>query len=272
MGLGKMCKYSIFGSKGRVGNSLVKLLQRSGNIEVFEVPRKFKSTKSEHLGHVIFAAGVTSDFRDRPYETMDAHVALLSDILNKSEFDTFTYLSSTRLYQNASSTKVDSVFTVNPNSPSDIYNLSKLSGEALCLQASDNVFVVRLSNVVGRQEVERDNFIGMISQQALNGKICFKTSAHSSKDYIWIDDVLDLLVDIPIKALKKIYNFASGQNITNDQWAKAFQNATGCDIVYERNASTNSFNHIEIEETKLDFDFKPNSVIEKIDEICELPS
>ena len=61
--------------------------------------------------------------------------------------------------------------------------------------------MVRLSNVVGHLGGRTRQFHGMISQQALNGKICFELSILPR--LCWLDDVLDLLVDIPIKAARK---------------------------------------------------------------------
>lgn len=266
-----MIKYSIFGPNGRIGRALVRHLFKDRDVEVRCMPRNVEKSDLRDLGSVVYAAGLTADFRQRPFDTMRAHVTSISDILEFGTFDSLTYLSSTRLYQHASSGSVDAKFTVDSQSPCDIYTLSKLSGEALCLQANEAVRVARLSNVVGLGEVGADTFVGAIAQEAMSGCIKFRTSQSSAKDYIWLDDVVQLLVEIPVKAHQRIYNLASGQKITNKEWAAALKNQTGCEIIFDENAPEIVFHDIDIEKTKADFGFRAVSVIERVSEICQMP-
>lgn len=264
-------RYSIFGSKGRIGSAVISSLSNQKDIEINAVPREFDKSDLRGLGHVIFAAGLTADFRQRPYDTMRAHVDLISQILEFGSFESLTYLSSTRLYEHANTTSVDTTFNVDPANPSDIYTLSKLSGEALCMQANESVRIARLSNVVGPNEVGQQTFIGMISKQALDGSIKFLTTPDSEKDYVWLYDVVRLLIDMPFIATQKCYNFARGENITNQAWADALKANTGCDFSYEDAAKEIRFPIIDIKSTNQDFDFKPSSPIEKLNDICQLP-
>ena len=61
---------------------------------------------------MIYAIGVTADFRTRPFETMEAHVSVLCEILRDARLDSLTYLSSTRLYGGAASTGEGTDFRV----------------------------------------------------------------------------------------------------------------------------------------------------------------
>ena len=81
----------------------------------------------------IFAIGLTADFRSRPLDTMDAHVSALAEVLRCGRFDSLTYLSSTRVYAGLPRGCGNATLVVNPSDASDLYNLSKLAGEALCL-------------------------------------------------------------------------------------------------------------------------------------------
>ena len=56
-------------------------------------------------------------------------------------------------------------------------------------------------------------------EAVINGKIVFKTALSSEKDYIAIDDVVKLLFLIAQKGKNKIYNVASGTNVSNSELA-----------------------------------------------------
>ena len=94
-----------------------------GDATVFERP----------LGHVIYGIGVTADFRTRTLETVGAHVCALVEFIARARFDSLLYLSSTRVYKGAPATDEESPLRVSPSDADDFYNLTKLTGEALCL-------------------------------------------------------------------------------------------------------------------------------------------
>ena len=94
-------KFTILGANGFIGSNLVKFL-KTKNCEIF-TPNISEIT-SENLGHVIYCIGITSDFRERPFDTVNSHVSLLNDFLKNHNFESFLYLSSTRVYMNSLST------------------------------------------------------------------------------------------------------------------------------------------------------------------------
>jgi hypothetical protein len=83
------------------------------------------------LGHVIYCIGLTADFRSRTFDTVEAHVCTLLDVLRRGEFESIVYLSSTRLYAGSDSTSEETSIRI---SPFDVYNTSKLAGESLVLK------------------------------------------------------------------------------------------------------------------------------------------
>ncbi|MFK7902996.1 MAG: NAD-dependent epimerase/dehydratase family protein [Nitratireductor sp.] len=265
-----MVKFSVFGANGRIGSAFSEHVSADPKYRISAMPRHIENSSLNDLGHVIFAAGLTADFRTRPYDTMRAHVSLLSDVLEYGSFESLTYLSSTRLYQNAETTAPSSNIAVNSANPSDLYTLSKLSGEALCFQAGKNVRIARLSNVVGPKESYQDTFIGQITKEALNGEILLKSALNSEKDYIWLYDVVDLLKQMPFLGREKIYNLASGTNITHQEWTDALQIKTNCKIAVEENAVKTDFKEIDITTTKTDFDFQSKTLLDKITQICSI--
>src|SRR5712691_11740578 len=102
-------------------------------------------------------------------------------------------------------------------------------GEALALTTGPPcVRVVRLSNVYG-PEWESDNFLASVIRDAVDrGAVTFETSRQSSKDYVNIDDAVDLLLAIAEKGTARIYNVAAGAPLTNGDLAAALSDATGC--------------------------------------------
>src|ERR1043166_5646069 len=92
--------FTIFGAGGWIGSALARRLTSSGQ-EVRAVFRDNWPPGDEALGHVIYAIGLTADFRERPLATAQAHVGTLTRALEFSRFKSFLYLSSTRVYQGA---------------------------------------------------------------------------------------------------------------------------------------------------------------------------
>ena len=58
-------------------------------------------------------------------------------ILDNYKFDSLLYISSGRIYYNMNSTLEENYFSVNPNLKNDLYNISKLQGESLCLSMNN---------------------------------------------------------------------------------------------------------------------------------------
>src|SRR5450755_3343526 len=123
---------TVLGASGFVGSYVVACLQRSG-LEYQAVARG-QQQPGGNLGHIIYCIGVTADFRQRPYDTVEAHVCMLLDLVRQASFESILYLSSTRLYMGSSGVAhEDEDITVNPLQFEDIYNISKAMGESIVL-------------------------------------------------------------------------------------------------------------------------------------------
>ena len=97
---------TVLGAGGWIGAALVDYL-RLQNRQVIPIYRSNISAwlgQDDPQGMVIYAIGLTSDFRHRPYCTVEAHVSLLSQVLQRSGVDHLLYLSSTRVYGRSSKT------------------------------------------------------------------------------------------------------------------------------------------------------------------------
>jgi nucleoside-diphosphate-sugar epimerase len=249
--------YTIFGGCGFIGGNIVKKLKEK-NVEFFIPSKNDKSIFSENLGKVIYCAGLSSDFRERPFDTVEAHVSYLSEVLRYTYFDSFVYVSSARVYLNSTHGNEDLPLTVNSNTPEDIFNISKLMGESLCLNCGKgNIKMARISNVLGN-DFNSNNFIYSITKDAVEkNEVILNTTLDSEKDYIGIDDVVNILLKLADSDISGIYNIAAGQNTTHEAIINILKEATHCDVKISEKAIPIKFPIIEIDKIKKELDFVP---------------
>jgi nucleoside-diphosphate-sugar epimerase len=254
-------RFTIVGGAGFVGSRLSSYLRASGSVCATPAKGDTECLEGE-LGHVIYCAGTTSDFRSRTFDTVDAHVSLVNHLLALGRYLSFTYLSSTRVYVRASTTSEDAAITIDLCEAEDLFNLSKLTGEALCRQyAHRNARSVRLSNVVGAN-FESNDFLFSIMRDAVKWKhVVLHTSHDSEKDYIHCDDAVELIVGIASRGTQPVYNVASGGNLTTTQVVEAVCQAAGATWSFAPDARTIRFAPIDIGLVRAEFGFEAKPVI-----------
>jgi len=256
--------FTVFGATGFLGSHLVAGLRRQG-VECRTPGRNDHSVYTNDLGHVVYCVGLTADFRERPLDTARAHVCALLDVLEKGRFHSFLYLSSTRVYGGLERGEEDAVFRVDPRSTSDVYNLSKLMGESLCFALGrPQVRVVRLSNVYG-EDWSSSNFLTAVIRAAIDeGRVELRTPFDSAKDYVGVDDVVKILLQVAVKGRRQLYNVASGVNVSNRDLLAVLQRLTGCGVTGGSPEPAVVFPPISISRAQEEFDFAPASVLESL--------
>ena len=261
-----MTGFTVLGSSGFIGSNLVQCLLSQG----FScwAPGRAEDVSSRPLGHAVYCIGLTADFRERPYDTVRAHVCRLLEILEKADFASLLYLSTTRIYKGTAIAREDDSIRVDSSQPSDLYNISKIMGESLCLASGrPNVRIVRLSNVYGR-DFSSDNFLSYVIREAVETrKVILQNTMASEKDYVRIDDVVRLLPQISLSGRHKIYNVASGINTTNRALMEVIQHVTGCAVEVAEGAATTVFPAIGIERIRSEFDFAPSLILDSLGRI-----
>ena len=213
---------TVLGAGGWIGAALVEDLRRQGRV-VLPVGRSELDdwlASSDTLGPVIYAIGLTADFRERPYATAEAHVGLLSSVLQRPGLSRLLLLSSTRVYARSDNTDEAAALPCLSSDPSDLYNLSKLMGEALVLQdPRPGLKVVRISNVVGVGQ-PRSTFVGSLLEEAdSTGEVTIQQPASMAKDYVALQDVVRLLPQIVLHGRQRLYNLGFGRNTTHQEVA-----------------------------------------------------
>lgn len=259
---------TVLGASGFIGSHLVRRLTELGIRH--DAPPREENRPRQNCGHLIYCIGLTADFRARPFDTVQAHVCKLMQVLRDWQFDSLLYLSSTRLYANELATaNEEDEFRFNTSNPSDLYNLSKAMGESITLSCGRKTRVARLSNVYG-DELNSNNFLPSVITDALaKRRVVLRTTRDSAKDYISINAVAQGLIDIATRGRERIYNLASGVNVSNGQLVEKLSHLTGCEVEFLADAETINFPVIDISRIQTEFGFQPSDVLSDLEELVD---
>lgn len=255
-------KFTILGGGGFIGRNLSRYLEGRGH-NVWIPSRAAWETRGQDLGHVIYAIGLTGNFRSQPFDTVEAHICKLANLLMSARFDSWLYLSSTRIYGGLPLNEVareDTALIVSPDLDG-VYNISKLMGEAICLSLPNkNIRVVRLSNVYGCGQSKHTFLASIVDDLVHTGKAVIREAPESEKDYIALTDVLPLLEAIALSGREQIYNVASGKAVTHAELANKLIKLTGHIIQFEEKAPCRRFPLIDISRIQNEFDFVASGI------------
>lgn len=259
-------RFTVLGGSGFIGSHLVAALSSQG--VPCDTPSRREELLGRPLGRLIYSVGLTADFRARPFDTVEAHVCYLARLLRAADFESFLYLSTTRVYAGADSTDEEADLQVNPTRPDDLYNLSKLMGESLCMGCRrPGVRIARLSNVFGR-DPQGGNFLSSVIREAVGrGRVTLRTALESTKDYVGVEDVVSVLPRIATSGRERVYNIAAGANTTHVELAATIGRLTGCDFMIEPGAETVSFPLILIDRVRNEFGFSPSPVLDSLGDL-----
>ena len=241
--------FTVLGCTGTIGRALTTALRRDGcrvqAVDRTALPALLASERP--MGHVISCIGLTGDFRARPLDTAEAHVGITARCLASLRCASFLYLSSTRVYARAATTHEDAPLACAPADPSDLYNLTKLAGEALCLaDRRAGIRVVRLSNAYGSPP-GGGTFLGQVMAAGRDsGQVVFRQAPESEKDYISAADVVRLLPAIALRGKHRIYNLAAGCNVSHRDIAATLSTTLGWRAEFLPNAPAVRFVPIDI--------------------------
>ena len=243
-----MLTFTVLGAAGFVGRALTATLQSQGHtvrpITRAALPALLATRRN--VGHVIDCIGLTADFRSRPYEAAEAHVGVTARCLARLDCESFLFLSSTRVYAHATSTCEDGMLGCASADPSDLYNLTKLTGEALCLSnPRPTVRVVRLSNIYG-PGMDTGTFLGQVLHEGTTtGRVQFRQSPDSAKDYINLAELTRLLPSIATTGSQRLYNVAAGANTAHATIAAGLSRHFGWRCTFAAGAPTVTFPPID---------------------------
>lgn len=263
-----MSSITILGASGFIGSALVKRLEVS-HLE-YRAPGRDDDLAGQKLGDVIYCIGLTADFRERPFDTIEAHVCKMLEVLRSCHFDSLLYLSSTRLYNSERSiAREEDPIQISPLNPDELYNVSKTMGESLAFASGKKVRVARVSNVFG-EDFTSSNFLSTIVKESLSAKeLRIQSAPSSEKDYVSVHDVVSGLIDIATHGRHEIYNIAGGMNVSNECLASKIGELTGAKVTFRLEAPASHPPQISIERMQSEFDFKPARIMDELEGLVD---
>jgi nucleoside-diphosphate-sugar epimerase len=215
---------TVLGWAGFVGSRLTARLKADG-LDPWTPARGDPQLFERDLGTIYYCAGLTADYDRRPFDTVEAHATLLSEIIRAGRFERLVYCSSTRLYDGQRKAEAHEAepLVFDPADPRRVYDLSKALGENLTLTRTGGRGVVaRLSNVYDWH----DGAPGFLSEWLIKARqtrdLVLESSPNIARDYIHLDDTVDALIALAAKG-QGIYNVAAGRLTTNAEIARVFE-------------------------------------------------
>ena len=252
----KFNNFTIFGSRGFFGSNLVKYLKKNKN-KVF-TPNTKKFIFKKNLGNVIYCIGTHQASKD-PDKALDGNLNILSKVLLNNKFQTFTYLSSIRVYSSNKKTNEEANI-ITDNKEKDIYfKTLKLAAENLCLQSNNpRIKIVRISNIFGPNFKNQKYLLpSLIRNTKSKKRILITINKNTKKNYLHIDDAIRVILQIIFKGKKRLYNVASDEMISINNIIKLIKKDYKINVYFNKKGKNKSENKINISRIKNEFNFRP---------------
>ena len=279
---------TLIGGHGFIGRHLLARLTREGWacwVPLRDDPQLWQ----RELGHVFYCAGLTADYAQRPFDTVEAHASLLNRVLRDARFESLVYLSSTRLYDGLEESPGEGDLTedrslhLSPDNPRHLYDLSKALGESLCRVAGQGRARVARLACVWSEGDDAEGFLPELLRRVRELRtadgagpaptptptqiVRVDSSPHFARDYVHIDDVLDALVALATSSGFGIYNVAGGCNVGNAALFERIGAAGGCEVVAGHDRTAPAPPRISIQRMTDAFDWRPADTLERVAQV-----
>ena len=216
----------ILGAYGLVGSNICKKLEKDfPDIKIKKV--KFDEVygyfEDSSFDYIIYGAGYGQPlkFVEDKINTIRINTEVLYDTFNLLKPDgKFLYISSSEIYSGAKPPyKETDIGTTTPQHPRACYIEGKRCGEAICMAYREqgiDVKIARLALAYGEGTKKHDTrVINQFIEQALEKKeIDLLDDGSAIRTYCYIDDVVEMLLDILFKGIKSVYNVGGTSRIT----------------------------------------------------------
>lgn len=250
-----MNRFTVLGASGFVGRHLVHALRKRGETVITPGREELGELRGS-LGDVIYCIG-NDKATSQPLAVAEAQVGVLGRLLANISFESFTYLSTTRVYLGAADTDETATLQLFPTDDARLFNITKLAGEDMVREiAGEKARIVRLSNVYGLDPESHYFLPSIIRRALLDGRIAMSIAPDSAKDYIAIEDVVRVLPDIALSECAGVYNLGSGTNTSAALVTDAIAKATGCVVDWKPDAPAVIFAPLSIARLTHEFGFR----------------
>ena len=228
-------KVVVAGASGFIGGSLYSALKAIGqnvigvsrqNGSLFEHVSSYAETPDGDI--LVFAAEPNSlkDVLESGEQGILHRLQTLEELASRS-WSRIIYLSSAVVYGD---TSADPYLTSAGYSPKDAYASTKIRIEQLLLKNSNSI-ILRLTNVYGTG-MSGSNVVSTILRQAGGPGPIVVQNVDPIRDFIWVDDVIDLISKIIVderdaSAVSNIFNVGTGIGTSIGELAKIVDLAAG---------------------------------------------
>ena len=262
-------KILILGSRGFIGSALATHLKHLGHEISCAEPSDLPNLPGT-FDVLIYAIGMTANFRKNFNRTINAHINILVDVVEWNKFRHLIYLSSTRLYSNNLSSGESTDVRISGLNKDDFYNASKILGEMYSLhECNQPVSVLRLSNVIGN-DYRSENFLTSAVREAkYTGHLELRSNKNVEKDFILLEDVLEVVARVIYQPVGGVLNVASGTNLKLYKIAKIVSSLTGARLSCREVGAGTGFPSIDITKLTEIYNFHPQSVESKLEKIVK---
>ncbi|HVZ62353.1 MAG TPA: NAD(P)-dependent oxidoreductase [Candidatus Nitrosotalea sp.] len=226
-------KILVTGSSGFIGKHLTKRLNDydiikddKTNIEFF----KKKGKKSPNIDVIIHLGGKTPYSKKlRFIDFLDANLKSTLQVLDfciENKIKKLIFVSS-YVYGKPTMRKVNELQHITPHSP---YTMSKFLAEQVCEFYSRtyglNVIILRPFNIFGREQ-KKGFIIPNLINAAKTGKKIVMINKKSKRDFLYVDDFVDLIEKlIKIDLKNEVFNVGCGKSYSFEQIIKKIENIT----------------------------------------------
>jgi nucleoside-diphosphate-sugar epimerase len=97
-----------------------------------------------------------------------------------------------------------------------------------------------------------------------------RTAPDSTKDYVCLHEVVENLIFMAADGKQKIYNVASGMNVTHRELAEKLRELTGCEIEFAPESPLSKFPRININRVRGEFRIVPSSLLQDLPWLVQL--
>jgi len=288
----------VVGFTGQVGSAIVRVLVEANRTTLAQDPMHVtgiardprpgapvgietvyadiaRGVPAERFTHVVYAAGVTSDYRSRPQEVIESQlVGLEATLEGLAPGCTFVFVSSARVYGRVLADEPlseDSVASVTPMHLDNLYDSAKRLAESLCLWHAERrdvrAIVARSGNLYGLDSPRSSTSVSeLVREAATTGRVTLTGNPASVRNYCCTVDFAQGLVRAAARGRPgSAYNVGSDEHLTTEELASTIAESLGdVEVVGPADPGAPSYQRLDIGRAKRELGYAPQLSIAEV--------
>lgn len=235
-------KLLITGNQGLVGSNICKRLERDfPDITIYGVKFDEITGAEGHFDYICHCAGYGQpiQFVKDKIKTIYINTQYTEQLLRMLKPNgKFLFVSTSEVYSGTKTPYTEqSIGSTTPQHPRSCYIEGKRCGEAICMAYREqgyDVKIARLALAYGPGTKKGDTrVINQFIEQALTKKeIVMRDRGESQRTYLYIDDCVDMLLNILFKGTQPVYNVGGVDSVSIAQLAHQIADLTDSEVSY----------------------------------------